>query len=179
MKGIVFTEFIEMVEKKFGDELADQLIEENDLPSQGIYTSVGTYDYSEMVTLLTDLHKRTNIPIPKLLYTFGEYLFHTFSTSYGHFFKHVPDAFTFFESIDNHIHVEVLKLYPEAQLPKFTTNRVDENSMEMVYESTRRMGDFAHGLIDATLKHFKEEAKVEQTETEDSGAKVLFLITKK
>lgn len=179
MKGIVFTEFIEMVEKKFGDELADQLIEENDLPSQGIYTSVGTYDYSEMVTLLTDLNQRTKIPIPKLLYTFGEYLFQTFLSAYGHFFKHVPDAFTFFESIDNHIHVEVLKLYPEAQLPKFSTQRVNEKSMEMIYESNRRMGDFAHGLIDATLAHFKEEATVEQAKTEDNGAKVLFLITKK
>lgn len=179
MKGIVFTEFMEMVESKFGYELADQLIEENDLPSQGVYTAVGTYDYSEMVTLLTDLNERTEIPIPQLLYTFGEYLFQTFATGYEHFFKYVPDAFTFFESIDNHIHVEVLKLYPEAQLPKFKTQRINENSLEMVYESSRKMADFAHGLIDATLEHFTETATVEQTKIENGGAVVHFLITKK
>ena len=36
MKGIVFTEFLEMVEDKFSPELADRIIEGAELPSGGI-----------------------------------------------------------------------------------------------------------------------------------------------
>jgi hypothetical protein len=32
MKGIVFTEFFEMVEDKFGFEMSNQLVEETNLP---------------------------------------------------------------------------------------------------------------------------------------------------
>ncbi|MFT4760017.1 MAG: hypothetical protein ACI9LN_001986 [Saprospiraceae bacterium] len=179
MKGIVFTEFIEMVEKKFGDEMVDKLIEENDLPSKGIYTSVGMYDYAEMVTLLVDLSKRTEIPVPKLMYTFGEYLFQTFVDSYGYLFQDLPDTFTLLESIDQHIHVEVMKLYPEAELPSFKTQRIDDKTLKMIYHSKRKMADFAEGLMDASFVYFKEEATIERTKIEDDGATVHFLITKK
>ena len=58
MKGIVFTEFLEMVEETFGLETVDTIIENSNLPSEGIYTSVGTYDFNEMVSLITALHKK-------------------------------------------------------------------------------------------------------------------------
>lgn len=44
MKGVVFTEFIEMVEGRFGLAMVDRIIEAAQLPSSGVYTAVGTYD---------------------------------------------------------------------------------------------------------------------------------------
>ena len=38
MKGVVFTEFLEMVEDIFSPDIADQIVEEADLPSGGVYT---------------------------------------------------------------------------------------------------------------------------------------------
>ena len=52
MKGIVFTEFLDMVEERFGYEVVDQIISESKLSTDGIYTSVGTYPHSEIVKLL-------------------------------------------------------------------------------------------------------------------------------
>ena len=54
MKGLVFTEFLEMVESKFGLEVVDNIIEHSELPSGGVYTSVGTYDFNEMLSLITN-----------------------------------------------------------------------------------------------------------------------------
>jgi hypothetical protein len=51
IKGIVFVEFIEMVDNQFSLEMSERLIEMTDLPSKGVYTSVGTYDFNEMLTL--------------------------------------------------------------------------------------------------------------------------------
>ena len=52
MKGIVFSEFMDLVEEKFGWETIDELIESTNLPSGGSYTAVGTYPHSEIVSLV-------------------------------------------------------------------------------------------------------------------------------
>jgi len=46
MKGIVFTEFLELVENKFGLEMLDAIIEASNLESEGVYTRIGTYNFS-------------------------------------------------------------------------------------------------------------------------------------
>jgi diguanylate cyclase (GGDEF)-like protein len=38
MKGIVFTEFLEMVEARFSPEICERLLETSDVPSHGVYT---------------------------------------------------------------------------------------------------------------------------------------------
>jgi len=43
MKGIVFAEFLDLVEDKFSIEMAERIIDECDLPSKGAYTTIGTY----------------------------------------------------------------------------------------------------------------------------------------
>ena len=49
MKGIVFREFIAMVETQFSLETADHIISASNLSTDGAYTSVGTYPPQEMV----------------------------------------------------------------------------------------------------------------------------------
>ncbi len=178
MKGIVFTEFIEMVEKSFGYETVDEMLVSCDLPSKGVYTAVGTYEYDEMLQLVGFLHKKTKLPVPDLLKTFGQYLFGTFEKNYGVFFDKEDNAFDFFESIENHIHVEVKKLYPDAQLPTFDTTRISDNILEMVYKSERKMADFAMGLIEKTLIRYNERARISRENIEEDGSIVRFLIEK-
>lgn len=49
MKGIVFCEFVEMMEQEFSVDLADEIISATNLESGGAYTTVGTYDHSELL----------------------------------------------------------------------------------------------------------------------------------
>jgi hypothetical protein len=179
MKGIVFTEFLEMVEAKFGYETVDELLNETDLPSKGIYTAIGTYDHSEIVTLVTRLSTKSNIPVPDLIYAFGHHLFNTFSKSYGHFFEKATDAFDFLRSIHNYIHIEVRKLYPDAQLPHFEINQVSEKKLVMIYSSDRKMAALAHGLIDECLAYYNETAEVIITSLTEDGSRVMFEIVKR
>ena len=74
MKGIVFTEFIEMVEETFSMEMADEIIENAHLESGGAYTTLGTYDHREMLELVTQLSQSTGIPVPDLVRVFGIHL---------------------------------------------------------------------------------------------------------
>lgn len=173
MKGIVFTEFLEMVEEKFGYETVDTILEKSKESTNGIYTSVGTYKHSELVSLITSLSEETTISMPKLLHAYGIYLFDTFLKSYPMFFEHVKTMFDFLENIDSHIHKEVVKLYPDAELPKFESNRISDQHLIMVYYSQRKMSDLGMGLIEASSNHFKTNVVLTKTLLGDkSGTEV-------
>lgn len=178
MKGIVFTEFLEMVEKGHGYDMVDTIIEEVNPPSGGAYTSIGTYPHSEIVQLIISLGQHTNTAVPDLLHSFGRYLFDTFAKNYPSFFAKPKNAFEFFDSIDEYIHVEVLKLYPDAQLPTFETKLKTDKELHLVYESERKMAMFALGLMEKGLEYYKEDAEIDMQYVKDDGSKVLFVISK-
>ena len=178
MKGIVFTEFLDMVEERFGYEVVDQIISESKLSTDGIYTSVGTYPHSEIVKLLMNLSDKVKIDPKTLLKEFGKYLFDVFLKSYPHFFSSVDGAFAFLHSIDKHIHIEVLKLYPDATLPKFISYESDNGDLIMTYKSERKMSALAEGLIEKSIKHYNEKCTVKVENIIEDGSVVKFTIKK-
>ncbi|MBF0236254.1 MAG: heme NO-binding domain-containing protein [SAR324 cluster bacterium] len=155
MKGIIFTNFLEMVDEKFSMEMQERLIQACDLPSGGIYTSVGTYDHAEMIQLVSQLHQFTQIPIPELLKTFGNYLLLFFHQRYPDFFNH-PSVFEFLMSVDDYIHDEVKKLYPDSELPIFEHTLRSDDELWLDYYSSRHFEDVAEGLIVGACKVFGE-----------------------
>jgi len=176
MKGIIFTEFTEMVESRFGLTCIDALILECDLPSKGIYTAVGTYPHQELVQLLMALSKYTAIEPPQLLEEFGTHLFYRFSDLYPHLFLDATSAFDFLESVENYIHVEVFKLYPDAELPHFKCERLGEYTMTMLYQSDKSMGHLAIGLIKGALTYFKTEGTITLNKIDQQHSPILLTI---
>lgn len=176
MKGIVFTEFLEMVEEKFGFLVADQIVQQSSLPSGGSYTAVGTYPHSEMVSLVVSLSKATEVEVPVLLKTFGKHLFPRFAQGYGQFFKDVTDPFVFLESLENYIHVEVKKLYPDAELPSFDSHSPSADTLVMEYRSDRGMADFAEGLLEGCFDHFGQEVAISREDVDARGSHTKFTL---
>jgi len=167
-----------MVEKQFGYEVVDHILSESTLESNGIYTSVGTYPHSEIVQLLMNLSDKVSTDPVLLLKAFGKYLFDTFLAGYPHFFSAVDNAFDFLHSIDNHIHVEVLKLYPDATLPKFISEEIDDGTMIMTYKSERKMAALAEGLIEKAITHYKEDCTITSDNIVADGSEVKFTIVR-
>ena len=162
MKGLVFTEFLEMVAARFSEDMVDDIIEAANLPSGGAYTSVGTYPHSEMVMLVQQLSNQTGLAMPTLIKAFGQYLFGRFVFLYPHFFCKLHSAFDFLESIENYVHIEVHKLYPDAELPTFETQRDDaRRTLVMTYRSKHPFAALAEGLIEGCLAHYHEPAEIQ------------------
>ena len=178
MKGIVFTEFLELVEDKFGLAMVDRIINESELESQGIYTSVGTYSFSEMLSLLTNLSAHTEISIDDLLQVYAEHFFGVIGESYPGLLATYKDPIEMLASIENHIHVEVRKIYPDAELPTFTTESKTANELVMVYRSSRAMYSFGLGLMNKTFEHFDASATIVLEKLKEDGTEVRFRITK-
>lgn len=170
MKGVVFTEFMEMVESRMGLDMLDRIITEAALPNDGAYTSVGTYDHAELVRLVTALSNATGLSTPQLIFIFGEQLFQRFSVSYPALFSDANTVFEFLSRIDGVIHVEVRKLYPDAQLPKLECEQASANELTVLYSSPRGFGDLAAGLIAGCIKHFDEPISVTRTDLEKLDA---------
>ena len=174
MNGVVFTEFIEMTEGEFGLQTVDNII--NRAGVEGIYTSIGTYPHEEMMSLVAALSQETEIEVSVLLENFGGHMFKSFVRLYPSFFEHSTNSFEFLENVEGYIHTKVQKIYPEAELPTFETVRLGPNKLEMRYQSDRRMGDFALGLIQGCLDYFKEDAEIQKTLIDEKGSRVDFLI---
>ncbi|MCR8634779.1 heme NO-binding domain-containing protein [Paenibacillus radicis (ex Xue et al. 2023)] len=179
MKGIVFTAFIEMVESKFSLQIADHIIGASDLPSGGSYTAVGTYDHNEIIRLVVQLSGQTGIPVADLVRTFGEYLFGQLVELYPQFVDSELTIFEFLQKIDGYIHVEVRKLYPDAELPGFECDTSIPGTLKMTYRSSRPFADLAEGLILGAINHYNENIAVEREDfTDSTGAATLFILTK-
>ncbi len=177
MKGIVFTELFDMVEEAHGYAAVDNLIRNCKLSTDGVYTSVGTYPSSDMFVLVGTLSEQLSTPIPDLLFAFGGHLFHTFTQKYQSFFQDHTHAFDFLVTLHDHIHVEVKKLYPDAELPNFEYQRANNQYMEMTYTSERKMSDLANGLLHHCLGYYDHRFKIEKENVVKDGSVVLFKIS--
>ncbi len=176
MKGIIFTAFFDLVEEKFGYEMVDELITETSPESEGIYTTVGTYDHSELVNMVVLLSQKTNIPLNELLKIFGKNLFLILINQYKTIALEKKTAFELFESIDPYIHKEVKKLYSDAETPKFQTVKLNDQTMVMTYISSRKMADVAEGLMEGCLEYYKSEATISRKSLLPDNSKVEFTI---
>jgi len=163
MKGIVFTEFLQLVEEKFGYEMVDKLLVAANLEHGGAYTAVGTYGHQELITLVSKL----------------SYLFKKFSVAYpGIISSELDNTFEFLQQIEGHIHVEVRKLYPKAELPTFKYETPNDNTMEMIYQSTRPFADLCEGLISECIEHFGETISLQREDLAPDGTSAKFTLTK-
>jgi len=167
MKGLIFTEFLGLVEEKWDADMVDDIIDACDLPSGGAYTAVGNYDHQEIVALVVELSKRSGVEVPELQRIYGRHLFGKLAAGYPQFIGKTDSVLDFLEEVEHYIHVEVLKLYPDAHLPSFETTRHGPDILEMIYRSSRHLDDVCHGLIEGCMKYFHNEGSVERKPIED------------
>ncbi len=178
MKGVVFTEFLEMVEKRFSADMVDDIIDDARLPHGGVYTAVGTYPHGEIVAMVVALSQRSGVAVPDLIRAFGEYLFGRFVQAYPSFFTGVTDAFTFLAGIEDIIHAEVHKLYPDAELPRFVVEHHDAHRLVLLYQSPRHFEDLAEGLMHGCVAYFKEPIQVIRDTTTGAQDAQRFVLTR-
>lgn len=169
MKGLVFTEFTSMVEEKFGEDMVDDLIDGTKPESGGAYTSVGTYNHQELVDMVVLLSEKVSVPVPDLIKTFGLHLAVVFAEKFGSFFDEVNNTLDFLKKIDNHIHVEVRKLYPDAELPVFAFDDSNADEFKLVYSSERGFGDLALGLIEGVSIHYNEPFNISRKDRQEGS----------
>lgn len=174
MKGIIFTEFMELVEDKFGLEVLDRVLDlSND---EGIYTSVGSYDHRDLVKLIVNLSKVSHIPVEKLQEVFGECVFQNLLKSISNHasLQQCTNTFQFVRHVEDFIHVEVKKLYPDANPPQFDFISETESEIVFDYKSARCLAHVCLGLIHGCASYFGEKIEVKHQNQSEDGSQVRF-----
>ena len=86
-------------------------------------------------------------------------------------FAGLGSTFDFLEKLDGYIHVEVRKLYADAELPKFQkVTPAEANKMVMVYRSSRVFADLAAGLMAGCAAHFGEQITITREDSRPDRA---------
>ena len=88
-------------------------------------------------------------------------------------------ALSFLDSVENFVHVEVKKLYPDADLPRFITEHRDENHIVLIYQSEKRLESFAKGLMYSCGEYFNEPLDIKHEVINEEPYQVNFLVEKK
>jgi hypothetical protein len=175
MKGIILSEFVEFLEVTLGDDRAQKIIDASGVISLGAYSRVGLYDYHELIQLLTQAVAETDTEADVLLEGFSDHLFTMFKRDYSVFFEDVSSAAEMLMQIDNHIHVEVQKLYPDAESPRFEYSRAG-NQMTLNYRSPRPLAAVARALLGACLKFFGDKERLISSSSSSDQKSASFVI---
>ena len=178
MRGVIFTEMIEFVENSLGFEVADKMIEKSKLDNDGAFSQGGNYAFTDLVKMLTALSEITGKTPKELLFIFGEHLFSVLVKLYGKNIKEVGSALNFIDSVEDFVHVEVRKLYPDVELPTFETIEKTDEHLILIYSSEKKLEAFAHGLISSCGEYFNEPLDVSYKTISTSPYQVEFLIKK-
>ena len=162
MKGVVFTQFLDFVEEAHGLDLVDDIIDASGVESGGAYTAVGTYPTHELAALVSAAARELGTTVPDLLHRFGHHLCKTFVATYPQYFAVADDLYDFLASVDGHIHIEVRKLYPDAELPTFKVHERRPDGITLDYRSARCLEALAAGLIEGAAEHYRQPVRVSQ-----------------
>jgi len=175
MKGIILSEFVEYLELELGESTTQQIIDQSDLSSDGAYSRVGMYDYQELIRLLTNTCTQSDRSADELLDGFSNHLFSMFKRDYSMFFDGVENAAQMLMQIDNHIHVEVKKLYPDAELPTFNYTQ-NANQLTLNYTSPRPLAVVAQALVKACITFFGQNERLTNSEISEDQKSATFTI---
>lgn len=170
MKGIVFNILEQMVIDKAGLAAWDQLLEDVQLESQGIYTAGKSYPDDEVVTIATRASEMLDIPTGDLVKAFGNFMFGKLASRYPMFIEQQPTFFGFLQSIHDVIHVEVRKLYDEPSLPEIRCKQMNDTQLLMRYRSPRKFCMLAEGLVSGAAEHYQVKYKLDHRTCMHDGA---------
>ncbi|RJX68360.1 guanylate cyclase [Vibrio sinensis] len=176
MKGIIFTEFMDLVEEKFGLEILDKVLQ--DAEDNGVYTSVGSYDHRDLVKLIVQLSQETGVSVEDLQKVFGQSVFQKL-------YARLPEnasllecknCFQFIRLVEDYIHIEVRKLYAEANPPKFVFISESQSELVFDYHSARCMSHVCLGLVEGCAAHFNQSVSVEMVPQSEDQKHVRFQV---
>ncbi len=164
MQGSIYTAFSDMVVEKMGMQQWNDLLEEVNPASHGVYTSGQQYADSELIDMVVLLSEKTGIEVEKLVEAFGLYLFDKLYARCPVDISEIKGLRAFLLAIDNVIHVEVKRVHPQAYLPKFEYEDGPNNELIMYYSSKRKLCHASVGLIKGAALQFAEQVSISHPE---------------
>ncbi len=174
MKGLVFTTFYDYCETLHGPEFLDDLIDAAGLQNDGAYTSVGTYSFEDMASLVESFAARTGTAVMTVLENFGAFCFSRWVQRIPHAFAS-RSLFDILSAVDDFHRAEIKKLYPDAELPSFKVEERTDDVLLLGYHSDKPLSDLARGVIRGVARHLGEQVEIASRSAVTNGKSYVLL----
>lgn len=155
MKGIIFNFLENLIIDKFGDEIMEEIYEEAEFSVDAPpFVGPETYPDSDLVAIVALLSEKSNFPIDDLIHEFGKYMFPILAGKYPVFLQDIDSPLELLKNVNDIIHVEVRKLFKEANPPIITIKDINQNKATLHYSSERKLCRLLEGLLDGVAAYF-------------------------
>ncbi len=166
MKGIIFQLVRQAVEEQLGQETWEDLLE--DVGSDGVFAAHGDYPDEALEAVIAAACSKLGTDRESLLVTLGQWTMPHLAKAYSGFFEQHNDLRGFLRSIHDVIHVEVRRLYRDAEPPHFEYEDAEDGALDLLYRSKRDMSALAEGFILGAAPMFDESVSVERAPEDDA-----------
>jgi len=170
MKGVIFNITENFIVDKFGEDTYDEIINSCSLITKEPFVGPGTYPDSDLIQIIQKASQILGIGMDDFFKQLGQYAFLQLA-------KILPDYVTpyhhpkdFLKTVGDIIHVEVRKLYKDAELPVFKYQEPSPSELIITYYSERKMYAFMEGLINGVAEYFKHPISQSHTIYTKDGA---------
>lgn len=163
MKGVIFNIAEKFVETKYGNDALEALYNEANFSTKDPFIGPLTYPDADMLEMVRAGCKLLKLTPDELLYNLGVFAFSGLAERHPVFLKDIDHPKEFLKTVENVIHIEVKKLYEDADLPTFQYEEPHPNELIITYFSKRKLYSFMSGLIEGVAQHYK--VPIEQKKT--------------
>jgi hypothetical protein len=168
MKGLFFTELIELLEADYGLAVVDRVIRAAVPPTDGAYTSMGNYDAEEFFGLINAFSAEMDQPVSTIQRSFGRHFMrclmvrnHKLVGTYSSAIKAIKDV--------NKLIRAARILPPDATLPDVTFSEEGESIWQLTIHLPLQVRDMVLGALEACIARYEEPLIVSRTDIEVNG----------
>lgn len=170
MKGIIFNLLEEFITENLGESAYEKILEQCQLTTQEPFVGPGSYPDEDLMAIAGKTIETMGVTADEALRAFGRFCFPRMVGKYPEFVNPFNHPKPFLKSIDSVVHVEVKKLYKDAEPPCFVYEDPADDTLVIKYSSKRKLCKFMEGLIDGVADHFKSPIQYEQSSCKHDGA---------
>lgn len=173
MKGVLFNVVEDVVTEALSAEAWDDVLDAAGVA--GSYTSLGTYPDSDLIAIVQATAEHAGLSVDETLRLAGRLGFKHLAGRNPTLVEGFDDWRDLVSALDDIIHPEVRKVYPDAEVPGFAATP-SNGSLHITYTSRRGLCSLAEGLIEGAGAWFGRQVDVEQTACVHDGAPACVLI---
>ncbi|OCQ22147.1 hypothetical protein A7985_10180 [Pseudoalteromonas luteoviolacea] len=161
MKGHIFMLLEDFISEVAGDEVLYEALEECSFDSSKGFVRTENYPDEQLVELVNIVVGKMGISISEAHFSFGQWLYPKLSNLLPSQFTQYPHPAHVLKQLDDLHHVELKKLYPDAQPPAFQYNVTGPYTAQLIYTSPRRLFDLVKGVLAGMSSYYAVNIEVE------------------
>jgi hypothetical protein len=173
MHGIIFIQLKDFVVKNHGLPAWDKMLEIAGQPKMALFLPTEIYPDTDIVTLVGAACTLTGATPEAVLESFGTFIAPSLLQMYAMLIKPEWKTLDLLLNVEETIHKVVRRRNPGAEPPELHFKKINEATLEFIYESKRHMAPLAVGIIKGVAAHYKENINITVTRTTPEATEML------